>query len=181
MPTLSTVRPFDDCPDPSTYDLNRSPIVRPVKLAALALSLLIVGGCASTDASPAEPEASDQAAASSPDAAADADAPGVRTQPAAEAASLLDDPDVIVLDIRTPEEVAEARLPADVVNLDFYEDDFAEQLAALDPDASYLMYCRSGNRSGTTRALLSELGFRDVVDIEGGIIDWAEAGLPITN
>lgn len=155
--------------------------MRPVKLAALALSLLIVGGCASTDASPAEPEASDATASASASDDAHADAPGVRTQPASEAAALLDDPDVIVLDIRTPGEVAEARLPADVVNLDFYEDDFAEQLAALDPEASYLMYCRSGNRSGTTRALLSELGFRDVVDIQGGIIEWAEAGLPITN
>lgn len=164
--------------DPNPYDSNRSPNVRPVKLAALALSLLIVGGCASTDAAPAEPEASNPTGAESDSTT---DAPGVRTQPAGDAASLLDDPDVIVLDIRTPEEVAEARLPADVVNLDFYEDDFAEQLAALDPDASYLMYCRSGNRSGTTRALLSELGFRDVVDIEGGIIEWAEAGLPITN
>lgn len=155
--------------------------MRHVKLAALAASLLIVGGCASTDASPADPAAADPAPTQSAADDVDAEAPGVRTQPASQAASLLDDPDVIVLDIRTPEEVAEARLPADVVNLDFYEDDFAEQLAALDPDASYLMYCRSGNRSGTTRALLSELGFRDVVDIEGGIIQWAEAGLPVTN
>ncbi len=171
--------PYHPMPyDPMPYDPNRSPIVRPVKLAALALSLLIVGGCASTDAAPAEPEASNPTATES---SSGTEAPGVRTQPAGEAASLLDDPDVIVLDIRTPEEVAEARLPADVLNLDFYEDDFAAQLAALDPEASYLMYCRSGNRSGTTRALLSELGFRDVVDIEGGIIEWAEAGLPLTN
>lgn len=150
--------------------------MRPVRLAAVAVATLIVAGCASTEATP---DASDAPAEATDDAAADADAPGVRTQPAAEAASLLDDPDVVILDIRTPEEVAEARLPGDVVNIDFYEPDFQDQLAALDPDASYVMYCRTGNRSGTARGILSQLGFSDVVDIDGGIVGWSEAGLPI--
>ena len=42
------------------------------------------------------------------------------------------------------------------VMIDFYADSFADDIAALDPDATYLVYCRSGNRSGQTTALMAE-------------------------
>ena len=104
---------------------------------------------------------------------------GVRAVPAVEAASLLDDPATVILDIRTPPEVAQARLPGELVHLDFYEPDFAAQVAELDRDATYLLYCRSGNRSGQARAVFEQLGFSDVVDVSDGIIGWVDAGLPI--
>ena len=63
--------------------------------------------------------------------------------------------------------------------LDFYRDDFADQLAELDRNTPYLLYCRSGNRSGQTRALMEQLGFSDVAEIEGGIEAWYGAGLPV--
>ncbi|MEL6981607.1 MAG: rhodanese-like domain-containing protein [Actinomycetota bacterium] len=96
-------------------------------------------------------------------------------------ASILADPpdDLVVLDVRTPEEFAEGHL-ADATLVDFYTEDFADQLAALDPDVPYLIYCRSGNRSGQTLALMEELGFTDVADVDGGILAWADAGLPVT-
>ena len=53
-------------------------------------------------------------------------------------------------------------------------------LAELDPDVPYLLYCRSGNRSGQTRALMEQLGFSDVADVDGGVIAWADSGLPLT-
>lgn len=108
----------------------------------------------------------------------DEPAPGVRALPAAEAASLLDDPRVVVLDIRTDAELAQARLPR-AVQLDYYAPGFAQRVAELDRDATYLMYCRSGQRSGDARALMDQLGFRDVVDVRGGLIEWVNAGLPV--
>jgi len=81
------------------------------------------------------------------------------------------------LDVRTPEEFAEGHIDGAIL-VDFYDDDFAEQLAQLDPDVPYLLYCRSGNRSGQTRAILSELGFTDVADVDGGIVSWTGQGLP---
>ena len=114
---------------------------------------------------------------SEPDAGAGK--PGVRAVPAAEAAPLRDDPDTIVLDIRTPAEVAQARLPGELLVIDFNSPGFAQQLDELDKDATYLMYCRSGNRSGTARNLMTQLGFTDVVDVRGGIIEWVNEGLPI--
>lgn len=105
--------------------------------------------------------------------------PGVRALSATEAAPLLNDPATTVLDIRTVQEVAQARLPGDLLHLDFHAGDFARKLGTLDPNARYLMYCRSGQRSATARQLMSQMGFTDVVDLAGGLVGWANAGLPM--
>lgn len=84
----------------------------------------------------------------------------------------------VLLDVRTPEEFTEGKI-AGSENIDFYEAAFAENIAALDRDASYVVYCRSGNRSGQTLHLMQQLGFTDVTDVSGGIVAWQEAGLPV--
>jgi len=96
------------------------------------------------------------------------------------AADILADPpaDLVLLDVRTPEEFAEGHLDGALL-IDFYEGDFADQLAALDPDVPYLLYCRSDNRSGQTLALMQQLGFSSAVDVDGGILAWDQLGLPI--
>jgi phage shock protein E len=95
------------------------------------------------------------------------------------AAVLADAPDdLVILDVRTPEEFAEGHIDGAVL-VDFYDADFADQLAALDPDLPYLVYCRSGNRSGQTLPLMQQLGFGSAVDVGGGILAWADAGLPV--
>ncbi len=105
---------------------------------------------------------------------------GIATISAQDAAALTEAPpaDLVVLDVRTPEEFAEGHLDGAVL-VDFYDADFADQLAGLDPDVPYLVYCRSGNRSGQTLAIMDELGFSSVVDIDGGVVAWAGAGLPL--
>lgn len=105
-------------------------------------------------------------------------APGVRLVSPDEAAELLASPDTTVLDIRTPPEVAQARLPG-AVAIDIMGPDFAQRVDTLDRDGHYLLYCRTGNRTSSARALMTQLGFRDVADIDGGIIAWANAGLPL--
>ncbi len=85
---------------------------------------------------------------------------------------------LVVLDIRTPEEFAEARL-ADAINVDFYDADFADQLDALDKDVPYVMYCRTGNRSSDAVKTMKELGFVEVWEIDGGIVNWYELGYPV--
>lgn len=84
---------------------------------------------------------------------------------------------LVVLDVRTPEEFSAQRLP-DAVMIDFYQPDFADRIEDLDRDATYLLYCRSGSRSGQTRELMEELGFTDVRDVDGGIISWLDSGHP---
>ncbi len=43
-----------------------------------------------------------------------------------------------------------------------------------------LVYCRSGNRSGTACAKLHKLGFENVFNVGGGIMAWQNASLPLT-
>ncbi len=106
---------------------------------------------------------------------------GIGSVSADEAAALLANApdDLVVLDVRTPEEFAEGHIDGAIL-VDFYDPDFADQLAALDPSVPYVVYCRSGNRSGETMTLLDDLGFESAVDVDGGIVAWSAAGLPTT-
>jgi len=104
---------------------------------------------------------------------------GIRTVSADEAADIYSNPpdDMVVLDVRTPAEFEEGHLEGAIL-VDFYDADFVEQLADLDPDQPYLLYCRSGNRSGETIGVMQQLGFADVANVDGGILAWEQAGHP---
>ncbi len=152
-------------------------------VAALFLAAALgVAACGGDDGDAAATESAAESADQSggDDAATSGDAAGIRVVTPQDAAATIADPpdDLVILDVRTPEEFAEGHVDGAVL-LDFYREDFAEQLAALDPDVSYVLYCRSGNRSGQTRTLMSDLGFTDVEDVEGGIVNWQSAGLPV--
>lgn len=109
-------------------------------------------------------------------------AAGIRLVSADQGAAIKADPpaDLVILDVRTPEEFAEGHLEGAIM-IDFYEPDFADRLAELDPNVPYLLYCRSGNRSGQTTTIMEGLGFTNVADIDGGIGAWAQAGLETVN
>jgi phage shock protein E len=87
------------------------------------------------------------------------------------------DPEMVLLDIRTPEEFAEGHI-AGATNLDFYRADFKDKIAALDPSKTYLIYCRSGNRTRQTAAIAHKAGIKSIV-LEQGIIDWSYNKLPL--
>lgn len=94
------------------------------------------------------------------------------------AATLADDPESVLLDIRTPEEYAESRI-AGSTNIDFYAADFATRLGALDRDVTYVIYCRSGNRTTAALDIFRDLDFRSVYAVEGGIQAWVGTGLAV--
>ena len=83
--------------------------------------------------------------------------------------------EVVLLDIRTPEEFAQGQIEGATL-IDYYDADFTSQLEELDKDKTYAIYCRSGARSGDTLALMQELGFTSVYDLSGGILAWNAAG-----
>jgi phage shock protein E len=89
------------------------------------------------------------------------------------------EPSAVVLDIRTPDEFAQGTIEG-AVNIDFYDTTFADQLDSLDKDAHYVVFCRSGNRSGQAMGTFADLGFTDVTEIDGGIVNWYQSGLPVT-
>ena len=102
--------------------------------------------------------------------------PGVRSMAAADAVDELATRTVI--DVRTPAEVAEGAVRG-ALNVDFQAPGFRERIAELDRDGRYLLYCRTGNRSGQAAAIMEDLGFTDVVDA-GGFAALAAAGAPVT-
>ncbi len=149
---------------------------RTTRLAGLVLVLALAACGSGTTAS----TAADGTASTAADGTTSTAAGGIRLVSADEGATLLEgaSDDLVILDVRTPEEFSEARIDGAVM-IDFYDDDFEAQLATLDPDATYLLYCRSGNRSGQTTEIMRTLGFTDVADVDGGILAWTSAGLPV--
>ena len=86
--------------------------------------------------------------------------------------------DLVILDIRTPEEFASGKIK-DSINIDFYAADFREQLDGLDKDTHYLVYCNSGNRSGQALPIFEDLGFAEVNNLSTGISGWYNEGYEV--
>ena len=86
-------------------------------------------------------------------------------------------PEFVIVDVRTPDEFADGHLE-NAINIDFNADSFRDNLNLLDKSNTYLIYCRSGNRSAQALTTMNDLGFSDVRDM-GGIIDWTAEGFPI--
>lgn len=82
-------------------------------------------------------------------------------------------PDTIVLDVRTPEEFAAGHLDGAML-LDFNGGDLQAAIPELDPEVEYLVYCRSGNRSGQAIALMEQAGFTNLSNL-GSLEQAAEA------
>lgn len=96
----------------------------------------------------------------------------------AEAEDLLLDTNVVILDVRTPEEFATGHL-IQAQNLDIMNPAFNECLSTLDKQKTYLVYCKSGGRSARAMAKMEELGFTTVCNMQGGITAWQAAKKPM--
>jgi rhodanese-related sulfurtransferase len=83
----------------------------------------------------------------------------------------------VLLDVRTPKEYGEERI-AGAVMIDYLSPAFRDQVAKLDREKTYLVYCRTGNRSNGALKVMRELGFRNLLHLAGGITKWKEAGFP---
>lgn len=92
---------------------------------------------------------------------------------------LLSGTNVVILDVRTPAEYAEGHLTNSVL-LDYRSPDFAAQVAKLDKSKQYLVHCAGGGRSARACSKLESLGFTNLVNLEGGLGAWKEAGKPVT-
>lgn len=79
--------------------------------------------------------------------------------------------DVVLLDVRTPEEYEFGHIDgAELINI--ADPAFPERVNELDRDKTYLVYCRSGNRSWTAGQFMIQLGFSHVYNLAEGIISW---------
>lgn len=106
-------------------------------------------------------------------------AQGLRDVSPEEAArALQNDPSIVALDIRTSREFAAGHIP-NAINIDFYARDFAEQIMALDPTKTYVMYCQTGRRSLALMRAFTGSAFKDVMHVPEGFSGWRRKRLPI--
>ena len=73
----------------------------------------------------------------------------------------INQPDAIVIDVRTPEEISEGKIEG-ALELNFYDQDFLEELLELEKEKDYYLYCKGGGRSAKTARLMIQNGFEKV-------------------
>lgn len=131
------------------------------RLAASLIAAALASGCAASGASTA-PEGSTLAALAS-------------SVTVAEASALRDD-GALVLDVREPDEWAAGRIPdATLIPLG----ELASRVGELERNQRIIVVCRSGNRSAEGRDILLAAGYPAVTSLDGGMTDWAAAGMPV--
>ena len=89
--------------------------------------------------------------------------------------SLEANPDAVILDVRTPPEVAEGVITG-AINIDYNAPDFSEKIAALDKSKQYYVYCMGGVRSSKALDKMKAEGFTSVINLDGGYKSWVENG-----
>ncbi|WP_438965356.1 rhodanese-like domain-containing protein [Flavobacterium sp.] len=85
-----------------------------------------------------------------------------------------------IVDVRTPREFSEGHI-ANAVNMDVTSDDFESKIENLDKEKPVMVYCKAGGRSAKAAGILKDKGFKQVYDLDGGMIGWNEAKKPIEN
>jgi thioredoxin len=88
-------------------------------------------------------------------------------------------PGAPVVDVRTPEEFGKGHLE-NAKNINWNGDDFQTQISTLDKSKPVFVYCLSGGRSGAAAKQMRADGFKQVYELNGGIMKWRSANLPET-
>lgn len=73
----------------------------------------------------------------------------------------------ILIDVRTPEEFNEGTIE-NAINIDFFDDNFKNEVSKIDKDSEIIIFCKSGGRSAQANEILKSLGFNNVREIQGG-------------
>ena len=96
-----------------------------------------------------------------------------------EAAQVLESADPpLVVDVRERHEWDEGRLPT-AVHIPRGSLESGIERAAPDRTTPILVYCGTGSRSAFAARTLEELGYEDVTNLDGGIVEWKRSGQPV--
>ena len=89
------------------------------------------------------------------------------------------DKEAVLLDVRTPKEVADGMIPGAIV-VDFTAPDFANKISELDKEKTYFVYCKAGGRSSRAIDQMKGAGFKKLYNLEGGYDAWLENAQNVT-
>lgn len=95
-----------------------------------------------------------------------------------EAAKIIADGKVAVIDVRTPDEFKEGHIKG-AKNIDIMSKDFEAQLAKLDKTQPTLVHCQAGGRSTRALPVFEKLGFTNLIHLDEGFGGWEAAGKPV--
>jgi rhodanese-related sulfurtransferase len=95
--------------------------------------------------------------------------------------AIAENPDLILIDVRTPAEIAEkgAIVAPNMVFIPLEDFIAQKEMWPADLDAPIVVYCGSGHRSTLAMTILWSYGYTDVQSLKGGFSAWAEAGYPV--
>jgi thioredoxin len=85
-------------------------------------------------------------------------------------------PNAQIIDVRTPEEFESEHIDK-AVNADWLNPNFVANASKFDKSKPVFVYCKSGGRSSKASSQLAELGFKNIYELQGGILKWNAAGL----
>lgn len=91
----------------------------------------------------------------------------------AEAKTLINDRKIVLLDVRTPEEIALGKIN-DAIEIDYSSDDFQDKLTKLDKNLEYIVYCAAGGRSAKAVSAMQQMGFSKVHNLTSGYTGWSQ-------
>ncbi|MFM6964073.1 MAG: rhodanese-like domain-containing protein [Sphingomonadales bacterium] len=97
---------------------------------------------------------------------------GFKNAPIAELTKLKNEKKAVVIDVRTPAEWQQGVIDGADLFIDYNGPDFKNQLAKLDKSKTYIVYCRSGARSAGASQVMTNAGFKNVINMQGGITSW---------
>ncbi len=82
-------------------------------------------------------------------------------------------PNEQILDVRTPEEVADGTIE-NAIAINYHDSDFATQVLKLDKDKPVMVYCAGGVRSAKAAKILKKQGFKEIYDLKTGYSGWTQ-------
>ena len=79
----------------------------------------------------------------------------------------------LLIDVRTPEEVADGSIDGNT-NINVNSPSFKSEIEKLNKNIPVLIYCKSGGRSGKAMEIMKEMGFKEVYNLNGGYSNWSK-------
>jgi rhodanese-related sulfurtransferase len=77
----------------------------------------------------------------------------------------------ILVDVRTESEFDDGHIKG-AINIDYFSDNFSDEISDLGLETPVLVYCKSGNRSGKAMKIMNDLRFKEVKNLIGGYKSW---------
>ncbi len=138
----------------------------------MVLAILHSCGNAETSSTESNTSTTDKTTEALEQAPEVAQTPTVKILGQSDLASKLTEENVLLIDVRTPGEVSDGYIKGAHKFININDADFLPSIDELDKEKTYVMYCRSGGRSGKAANIMVQKGFKDVYNLEGGILNF---------